>query len=91
MKLFAMAILLTLNSNVYGSMSGGSSEKSVPRCTIMGQVAKLDLAKGRAFVSLKKVFGSTTQMGCFETNAEKMIGQTVSISLRSKGGLLAAY
>lgn len=83
MKLFAIVILLILNSNTsFGSMPGSGPEKAEPRCTLMGQVTKIDLNAQQASVTLaKKTFGSSTEMGCLETNAEKMIGQIVSVSL----------
>ncbi|MBX7231656.1 MAG: hypothetical protein K1X29_06180 [Bdellovibrionales bacterium] len=81
LKLFAIVILLILKSNAFGNMPGGGTEKAEPRCIIMGQVTKSDLNAMQAWVTLKKTFGSTTQMGCLETNAEKMIGQTISVSL----------
>jgi hypothetical protein len=82
LKLFAIVILLILNSNTsFGSMPGSGPEKAEPRCTLMGQVTKIDLNAQQASVTLKKTFGSSTEMGCLETNAEKMIGQIVSVSL----------
>lgn len=81
-KIFIIAVLI-FYSNVEASSPGGGPEGPV-RCTVMGEVTNLSLKSQTADVLLKKTYGSTTQMGCIETGAEKTIGQTVTVTLNIK-------
>ncbi len=78
--IFSSLVLLTSSISQASRPGGGAEPPAV--CTAMGQVESIDKKLNLARVLLKEIAGSSTMAGCSETGVDKLIGKSVSVSLK---------